>query len=56
MHELQHKLAQLQAQILAIAGIQGVGLLHELGDDAANAYVNAMLEKTSECLRLTQAS
>lgn len=54
MQELQDKLTLLHAQLLAVTGSQGVEVLHEMGDAAANAYLAGCMGLAHDCLVLTK--
>ena len=44
------KIEQLNALLLAITGSSGVEVLHEMGDESANAYLAACQTLAHECV------
>ena len=49
--QLEGKLRLLYAQLAAITGAQGVDVLHEMGDEAANDYLGGCLGLVHSCLQ-----
>lgn len=50
--ELETKINLLVAQLSALTGSQGVEVLHEMGDAAANSYLGGCLALAHECRAL----